>query len=109
MQSTATATVVGCGGCGVRATTKDRRWVTVRDAPAGNVAVVVRWPYQHVLPGMQADAAEAAERLTGPRPTTSNRSSTAKPAPAPKRRTTAKKPTKNTPRERRGNNRRKAA
>lgn len=38
-----TATVVGCGGCGVRATAKDRRWVTVRDAPAGNVAVVVRW------------------------------------------------------------------
>jgi len=38
-----TATVVGCGGCGVQATPKDRRWVTVRDAPAGNVAVVVRW------------------------------------------------------------------
>jgi hypothetical protein len=38
-----TATIVGCSGCGVRATAKDRRWVTVRDAPAGNVAVVVRW------------------------------------------------------------------
>jgi transposase len=38
-----TATIVGCAGCGVRATPKDRRWVTVRDAPAGNVAVVVRW------------------------------------------------------------------
>ncbi len=38
-----TATVVGCSGCGVRASSKDRRWVTVRDAPAGNVAVVVRW------------------------------------------------------------------
>lgn len=38
-----TATVVGCGGCGTRATAKDRRWVTVRDAPAGNLAVVLRW------------------------------------------------------------------
>src|SRR3546814_14237134 len=38
-----TVTVVGCGGCGTRAVAKDRRWVTVRDAPAGNLAVVVRW------------------------------------------------------------------
>jgi transposase len=37
------ATLVGCHGCGVRATPKDRRWVAVRDAPAGNLAVVVRW------------------------------------------------------------------
>src|SRR3546814_17603449 len=38
-----TVTVVGCGGCGTRAVAKDRRWVTGRDAPAGNLAVVVRW------------------------------------------------------------------
>ena len=38
-----TATVVGCGRCGTRARAKDRRWVTVRDAPAGNLGVVVRW------------------------------------------------------------------
>ena len=31
-----TATVVGCAGCGTRARPKDRRWVTVRDAPAGD-------------------------------------------------------------------------
>ena len=34
---------VGCGGCGSRARPKDRRWVTLRDAPAGDVAVLVRW------------------------------------------------------------------
>lgn len=34
---------VGCGGCGSRARAKDRRWVTLRDAPAGDVAVLVRW------------------------------------------------------------------
>jgi transposase len=38
-----TATVVGCGACGSRARPKDRRWVTVRDAPAGDRAVRVRW------------------------------------------------------------------
>src|SRR3546814_16433112 len=38
-----TVTVVGCGGCGTRAVAKDRRWVTVRDAPAGHLAGVVRW------------------------------------------------------------------
>src|SRR3546814_17186901 len=38
-----TVTVVGCGGCGTRATAEDRRWVTVRDAPAGNLAGVGRW------------------------------------------------------------------
>jgi transposase len=38
-----TARVVGCAGCGTRARAKDRRWVTLRDAPAGDVAVVVRW------------------------------------------------------------------
>jgi transposase len=38
-----TATVVGCAGCGTRARAKDRRWVTLRDAPAGDLAVLVRW------------------------------------------------------------------
>jgi len=38
-----TATTVGCGGCGSRAKPKDRRWVSVRDAPAGDLAVLVRW------------------------------------------------------------------
>jgi transposase len=34
---------VGCRSCGVPARPKDRRWVTVRDAPAGDRPVVVRW------------------------------------------------------------------
>lgn len=38
-----TATVVGCARCGVRAKCKDRRWVTLRDAPVGDSAVLVRW------------------------------------------------------------------
>ncbi len=38
-----TASTVGCGRCGVRARAKDRRWVTVRDAPSGSRAVLVRW------------------------------------------------------------------
>ena len=38
-----TAGVVGCGRCGVRARSKDRRWVTLRDVPVGDVAVRVRW------------------------------------------------------------------
>ena len=38
-----TATMVGCSGCGTRARAKDRRWVTLRDAPVGDVAVKVRW------------------------------------------------------------------
>lgn len=33
-----TATVIGCERCGTRARAKDRRWVTVRDAPAGDLA-----------------------------------------------------------------------
>ena len=35
--------VVGCASCGTRAVPKDRRWVTLRDAPAGTRAVRVRW------------------------------------------------------------------
>jgi transposase len=38
-----TATVVGCTQCGVRAIPKDRRWVTLRDAPSGDRAVRLRW------------------------------------------------------------------
>jgi transposase len=38
-----TATVVGCAACGTRARAKDRRWVTLRDAPAGGRPVRVRW------------------------------------------------------------------
>lgn len=38
-----TAVVVGCSGCGSRARAKDRRWVTLRDAPAGSRPVLVRW------------------------------------------------------------------
>lgn len=37
------ATVVGCAECGVRARPKDRRWVTLRDAPSGDRAVRLRW------------------------------------------------------------------
>jgi len=49
--------------------------------------------YQHVLPGMQADAARTAERLAGPRP-------------APE---TPMQQPGTSPVERRGNSRRKAA
>ena len=38
-----TATLVGCSGCGTRARAKDRRWVTLRDAPSANRQVLVRW------------------------------------------------------------------
>lgn len=38
-----TATVAFCRSCGVRARPKDRRWVTLRDAPAGSTPVLVRW------------------------------------------------------------------
>ena len=34
---------VGCRSCGVPAKPKDRRWVTVRDAPSGDRPVVLRW------------------------------------------------------------------
>lgn len=38
-----TAMVVGCAACGTRARAKDRRWVTVRDTPAGSMPVLLRW------------------------------------------------------------------
>ena len=34
---------VGCPRCGVIARSKDRRWVTLRDAPAGDRPVTLRW------------------------------------------------------------------
>ena len=38
-----TARVAACAGCGTRAKPKDRRWVTLRDAPLADRAVRVRW------------------------------------------------------------------
>jgi transposase len=38
-----TPALVGCSGCGTRAVPKDRRWVTLRDVPAGRRFVRVRW------------------------------------------------------------------
>jgi transposase len=38
-----TATVVGCMGCGVRATPRGRRVVRVRDLPIGGRPVVLWW------------------------------------------------------------------
>jgi len=38
-----TAAVVGCSDCGSRAVPKDRRWVTLRDVPAGCRFVRLRW------------------------------------------------------------------
>jgi transposase len=70
-----TAAVVGCSGCGTRARSKDRRWVTLRDAPAGDVAVLVRWRKRiWVCPDLDcevrtwtelADLAEPRRVLTG--------------------------------------------
>jgi transposase len=34
---------IGCHGCGVIAKSKDRRWVTLRDAPAAERPVTLRW------------------------------------------------------------------
>ena len=38
-----TSAVVGCSSCGSRAIPKDRRWVTLRDVPAGRRFVRLRW------------------------------------------------------------------
>jgi len=66
--------------------------------------------YQHVMPGMQADAADTTERLAHPKPTTEksvSRRTPASPKKAAAKNTT--KPARKTPVERRGNNRRNAA
>lgn len=68
--------------------------------------------YQHVLPGMQADAADATERLANPRPTTKKPAKATAAKKAIAKKAIAKKattPTRKTPVERRGNNRRDAA
>lgn len=69
--------------------------------------------YQHVMPGMQADAADTTERLAHPKPTTEKSVSRATPTKkASPKEATAKnttKPARKTPVERRGNNRRNAA
>lgn len=65
-----TATVVGCSGCGTRARAKDRRWVTLRDAPVGDVAVRVRWRKRiWVCPDPDCPTATWTEHaeLAGPR------------------------------------------
>jgi len=38
-----TAATVSCERCGRRAWSKDRRWVTLADVPAGSASVVLRW------------------------------------------------------------------
>ena len=38
-----TVTVTGCTSCGTRARAKDRRWVSLRDAPSADRAVRVEW------------------------------------------------------------------
>jgi transposase len=43
LQVQTTATVVGCGGCGVRAELHGRRTVRVRDLPVGGRPVVLAW------------------------------------------------------------------
>jgi transposase len=43
-----TAAVVGCGGCGVRATMHGRRTVRVRDLPAGGRPVVLLVAQAHL-------------------------------------------------------------
>lgn len=76
--------------------------------------------YQHVLPGMQADAANTTERLANPQPKANDLASTK--AGTGKKKTSTKttsskkpatqkaaKPARKTPVERRGNNRRNAA
>jgi transposase len=65
-----TATVVGCSSCGTQARAKDRRWVTVRDAPAGGRPVLVRWHKRIWLcPDPDCDVATWTERadLAAPR------------------------------------------
>ncbi len=38
-----TVMVTGCAACGTRARAKDRRWVSLRDAPSGDRAVRIEW------------------------------------------------------------------
>lgn len=64
------ASLVGCLACGTRARPKDRRWVTVRDAPTGDRAVRVRWRKRiWSCPDGDCDARTWTEQtdLAGPR------------------------------------------
>lgn len=56
---------VGCPQCGVIAKSKDRRWVTLRDAPAGERPVTLRW-WKRVL--QCAESACAVKTWTEQRP-----------------------------------------
>jgi zinc-finger of transposase IS204/IS1001/IS1096/IS1165 len=49
-----TARMVGCAGCGMRATPHGRRLVRVRDLPIGGRPVVLWWPsaYGAVVSGL---------------------------------------------------------
>lgn len=65
-----TATVVGCGSCGTRAKAKDRRWVTLADAPSAGRPVRVRWRKRvWSCPESACDAKTWTEQstLAGPR------------------------------------------
>jgi len=71
-----TAMVVGCVVCGTRARAKDRRWVTVRDAPAGGRPVRVRWRKRvWSCPDADCDVVTWTEQteLAGPRRVLTNR------------------------------------
>jgi hypothetical protein len=56
-----TAMVIGCGGCGVRATPHGRRTVRVRDLPIGDRPVVLAWRKRTA----SSTNATARRRLTG--------------------------------------------
>ena len=74
-----TAAVVGCGQCGVREKSKERRWVTLRDVPVGDAAVRVRWRKRvRVCPDPDCGAKTCTERtdLAAPRRVLSARAQT---------------------------------
>jgi transposase len=69
-------TVTGCATCGTRARAKDRRWVALRDAPAGDRAVVLRvWRRIWVCPDPDCEARTWTEscELAEPRRVLTNR------------------------------------
>ncbi|MDQ6798360.1 MAG: ISL3 family transposase [Actinomycetota bacterium] len=65
-----TSAVVGCSGCGTRAIPKDRRWVTLRDAPAGRRSVRLRWRkriWRCAEPDCETNTWTEASELADPR------------------------------------------
>lgn len=71
-----TATVVGCESCGTRARAKDRRWVTMADAPSGGRAVRLRWRKRIWCcpePGCEVKTWTEQSPLAGPRRVLSDR------------------------------------